>query len=125
MNSVTLLANLCADPEVRALPSGDNLVKLRLAHSRKGKGEEETLFLDAAAFGKTADTIARFFRKGDQILVQGRLKLDRWESREGQQRSKITMVVGTFSFTRGGTGERTQKQPERPAAQRRDGSLTF
>jgi single-strand DNA-binding protein len=114
LNKVFLIGNLTRDPERRALPSGMTVTDLRLAVSRKfrlqsGEDREETLFINVATFGKQAETVAKFMRKGRPILIEGRLRMEEWENKEGQKQSRISVVADHFQFLggpeRGGSAE--------------------
>ena len=71
-------------------------------YTRRDSGErvEETCFVDVEAWGRTGETIARYMKKGRQIFIEGRLKFDSWE-RDGQRRSKLSVVADTFQFIDG------------------------
>src|SRR5688572_25775673 len=103
-NRVQLGGNLTRDPALKYLPSNTPVVEFGVACNRKwrtegGEDREEVTFVDCSAFGKTADTINKFFTKGKPIFVEGRLKFDQWEDKNnGGKRSKITVVVETFQF---------------------------
>lgn len=104
-NKVILMGNLTRDPELRVTANGNSICKLGLATSRvyttkDGERREETTFVDIDAFGKQADVINKYFRKGRPIMVEGRLKLDQWES-DGQKRSKLSVVLENFQFIGG------------------------
>lgn len=102
-NKVILLGNLTRDPEVRATASGTSICKFGLATSRisrnsDGESREEVVFVDVDAFGKQAELIGRYFTKGRPIFIEGRLRLDQWESQTGEKRSKICVVLESFQF---------------------------
>ncbi|MEC8190136.1 MAG: single-stranded DNA-binding protein [Verrucomicrobiota bacterium] len=102
-NKVILMGNLTRDPEMRVTPNGHSICKLGLAVSRTfstrdGERREETAFVDIDAFGKQAEVIAKYMRKGRPIMVEGRLKFDQWESNEGQKRTKLGVVLENFQF---------------------------
>ena len=102
-NKVILMGRLTRDPETRVTASGLTICKLGLACSRAyatkdGERKEETTFIDVDAFGKQAEVITKYMRKGRPIMVEGRLKLDQWESNDGQKRSKLGVVLETFQF---------------------------
>jgi|SRR5581483_5505136 len=107
-NRVTLVGNLTRDPESRELIGANNgttkITEFGLAVSRKyrtssGEDREEVLFIDCTAFGKPAETLGQFCRKGRLLLVEGRLKLDAWEEKlTGARRSKISVIVENFQF---------------------------
>lgn len=105
-NKVILLGNLTRDPETRVTPNGHTICKLGLAVSRSyatkdGERKEETTFVDIDAFGRQAEVITKYMRKGRPIMVEGRLKLDQWESNDGQKRSKLSVVLENFQFVGG------------------------
>ncbi|MEM7790435.1 MAG: single-stranded DNA-binding protein [Verrucomicrobiota bacterium] len=104
-NKVILLGNLTRDPELRVTANGNSICKLGLAVSRAfstkdGERREETTFVDIDAFGKQAEVISKYMRKGRPIMIEGRLKLDQWES-DGQKRSKLSVVLENFQFIGG------------------------
>ena len=105
-NKVILLGNLTRDPETRVTPNGNTICKLGLAVSRSyatkdGERREETTFVDIDAFGRQAEVITKYMRKGRPLMVEGRLKLDQWESNDGQKRSKLGVVLESFQFVGG------------------------
>jgi len=106
-NKVILVGNLTRDPETRVTANGLTICKLGLAVSRvfstrEGERKEETTFIDIDAFGKQAEVLTKYLRKGSPLMVEGRLKLDQWESSEGQKRSKLGVVLENFQFLGGG-----------------------
>jgi single-strand DNA-binding protein len=111
LNKVLLIGRLTRDPESRSLSSGSTVVSFGLAvnrtYTRRDSGEkvEDTCFVDVEAWNRTGETIARYMKKGRQIFIEGRLKFDSWE-REGQRRSKLSVVADTFQFidSNGGGG---------------------
>ena len=104
-NKVILIGNLTRDPELRVTANGNSICKLGLAVNRayqtkEGERREETTFVDVDAFGKQAEVISKYMRKGRALMVEGRLKLDQWES-DGQKRSKLGVVLEGFQFLGG------------------------
>lgn len=102
-NRVTLLGNLTRDPERRVTPKGTSITSFGLAlndsyKGADGKTVEETTFVDVDAFGQQADVIAKYLSKGRLFLVEGKLKLDTWETKEGEKRSKLKVVLTNFQF---------------------------
>src|SRR5215472_12984189 len=115
-NKVILMGNLTRDPELRYTPKGMAIAKIGLAVNRRWKSEtgemkEEVTFVDVDAFGKTAETIAQYLKKGRPILMEGRLKYDTWEDKQtNQKKSKLGVVLESFTFvdsnrTDSGSGE--------------------
>lgn len=102
-NKVILLGNLTRDPETRTTAGGLTIAKLGLAVSRvystkDGERKEETTFVDVDCFGKQAEVIAKYCRKGKPLMIEGRLKLDQWEAQDGTKRQKLGVVLETFQF---------------------------
>ena len=95
-NRVILVGNLTRDPELRYTPSGTPVCDIGLAVNDKRKnpnGEwiEETTFVDVTLWARTAEVASEYLGKGSQVLIEGRLKLDTWET-DGQKRSKLKVV---------------------------------
>ena len=103
-NRVILAGNLTRDPELRYTPKGTAIARIGLAVNRTWKTEtgetkEEVTFVDIDAFGRQAEVIAQYMRKGRPFLVEGRLKLDQWEDKNTHQKqSKLKVVLEAFSF---------------------------
>ena len=102
VNKVFLLGNLTRDPELKPA-GGSNVASFGLATNRKyttssGEHREDTCFVDCEAWGRTAEVMAEHLHKGDPVHVEGRLKLDQWEDRDGNKRSKLTVTVEQFTF---------------------------
>lgn len=130
-NQVILLANTCRDVELSYTPKGTAVGNFSVAVNRKWKNEsgdlmEEVTFLDCVAFGRTAETLAQYVKKGHAVHLVGRLKQDVWDDKTtGQKRSKIKVIVESFTFLnqRDGaqttdTGNPPQARQQRPAARR-------
>ncbi len=97
-NRVFLLGNLTADPESRDLPTGGIVTDLRLAvnrtyRNREGEQTEEVSFIDCTAYGRTAEIARDYLKKGRPVFLEGRIHQDRWETNEGDKRSKLKVVV--------------------------------
>ncbi|MDR2735908.1 MAG: single-stranded DNA-binding protein [Puniceicoccales bacterium] len=102
-NKVILLGNLTRDPEIRTTNSGVSICKFglattRISRSQEGDSREEVVFVDVDCFGKQADLISKYFTKGKPIFIEGRLRLDQWESSSGEKRSKLVVVLESFQF---------------------------
>ena len=105
-NKVILLGRLTRDPELRVTPNGNNICKFSIAVSRKfkaadGSMKDEVTFIDIDAFGKQAEVVSKYFSKGKPIFIEGRLKLDQWETQAGEKRSKLSIVLENFQFVGG------------------------
>lgn len=126
-NKVILVGNLTRDPELRYTPKGTAIAKIGLAVNRvwsneAGEKKEEVTFVDVDVFGRTAENVGQYMRKGRPILVEGRLRLDQWDDKQtGQKRSRLGVVAETVQFlgSAPGTGEvgaPAAPRPARPAA---------
>lgn len=103
LNKVMIMGNLTRDPELRYTPSNTPVVQIGIAVNRRwrsneGEQQEETTFIDCEGWGRTAEVINEYLRKGRPIFVEGRLKLDQWDDKEGNKRSKLKVVIETFQF---------------------------
>lgn len=125
LNKVTLAGRLTRDPETRTLPKGTTVCQFGLAINRQWKGDdgqkkEEVTFLDCEAWSKTADIIAKYFTKGREIYIEGRIRVDQFDDKTtGQKRSKMKVVVESFQFLGskgdGQSGEQQDKSEAPPA----------
>jgi len=103
-NKVILVGNLTRDPELRYTPKGTAIAKFGLAVNRvwtneAGEKKEEVTFIDIDVFGRTAENVAQYMRKGSPMLVEGRLRLDQWDDKQtGQKRSKLGVVGEVIQF---------------------------
>ena len=101
-NKVILIGNLTRNPELRYTPSGTPVASLGLAVSRRYKQgdelKEEVCFVDIVVFGKQAEHCGQYLSKGNGIIVDGRLQQRRWETEDGQKRSKHEVVAQTVTF---------------------------
>ena len=133
-NKVILLGNLTRDPEVRYLPSGTAVASFAIAVNRRYKQGDETKdevsYIDIVVFGKTAENCGQYLNKGDGVLVDGRIQQRRWETEDGQKRSKVEVVAQTVNFMpkrsgqapAGGSRGEAEPLPEQPVD---DGDIPF
>jgi single-strand DNA-binding protein len=115
-NRVILLGNLTRDPQLSYTPSQTAVVDFGLATNRKWKGQdgsdrEEVCFVDCRAFGKTAENINKFFKKGKPIFLEGRLSFDQWTAQDGTKKSKLRVTVDNFQFLPGGRDAQDSDEP--------------
>ncbi|MEO6741648.1 MAG: single-stranded DNA-binding protein [Chthoniobacteraceae bacterium] len=113
LNKVMLMGNLTRDPEIKYTPKGTAIANFGIAVNRTytpegGEKREEVTFIDLEAFGRTAEVIGEYFKKGRPIFIEGRLKLDQWDDKtSGKKMSKLRVVVDSFEFLgsrEGGSG---------------------
>ena len=123
-NKVILVGNLTRDPELRYTPKGMAIAKLGLAVNRTwktetGESKEEVTFVDVDSFGRQAEVIGQYHKKGRPILIEGRLRLDTWDDKQtGQKRSKLGVVLESFQFLDSGRPENSVANGAPPEAPR-------
>lgn len=109
LNKVLLMGNLTRDPQVTYLPSQTAVAEFGLAVNRVFKKQDgtegkETCFVDCQMFGRRAEALAKYVKKGDPLFVEGRLKLDQWQAQDGSKRSRLRVFVENFEFIGRGGG---------------------
>lgn len=112
LNKVLLYGNLTRDPEVRALPSGQQVATFGLATNRsfrnkEGAQQEQTEFHNIVAFGRTAEVMGQYLKKGRPVYVEGRIQTRSWDS-EGTKKYRTEIVVDSFQFGPQGGDRATQ-----------------
>lgn len=123
-NKVILVGNLTRDPELRYTPKGTAIAKIGLAVNRvwtneAGEKKEEVTFVDVDVFGRTAENVGQYMRKGRPILIEGRLRLDQWDDKQtGQKKSKLGVVAETVQFLGSAPGAGEGGAPAAPRAAR-------
>jgi len=127
-NKIILMGNLTRDPQLSYLPSQTPVVEIALAVSRRWKAQDgqqrdEVCFIDCRAYGRTSETINKYFTKGRPILIEGRLQFDTWQSQDGTKRSKHRVFVETFQFvgSRQGAPAGDGREAAAPAGGPREG----
>lgn len=113
MNRVILMGNVGGDPELKTIPNGTAVVKFSLATSRKwkdrdGNRQEETEWHNIEAWGKVGEVIAQYVTKGQKLLVEGRIKTDKWEDQSGAKKYFTKVVLENFHFAGGGRDSNNQ-----------------
>ncbi len=115
VNRVMLAGNLTRDPQVRFFANERAVADFGLAINRRYRGQdgeqkEETTFVDIECWGRTAELVGQYLTKGRNCFVEGNLKFDQWEDRDGNKRSKLKVVAQQVNFidgpSRGGGGDR-------------------
>ena len=125
-NKVILMGNLTRDPELRQTQGGVSVCRFSIAvnesyTAKDGSVRDTPCFVEVDGFGRSAETIAKFFAKGRPILVEGKLRQENWEDKQtGQKRSKLLVVMERFSFVGGKSEDARAERPqeERGAVQR-------
>ena len=133
VNKVILYGNLTRDPELKALPSGSQVAEFSIATNRvykdkNGAKQEEVDFHNIVSFGKQAEVIAQYLKKGRPIFIEGRIRTRSWESKDGTgKRYKTEIVLENFQFGPsprdggGGTSNTEQGAHKKPEKAKEDG----
>ena len=107
INVVVITGNLTHDPELRSLPSGNSVCKLRIANNTRRKdnstGEwvDKPNYFDVTVWGAQGENCARFLTKGRPVAIDGRLEWREWESQEGQKRQSVEIIANSVQFLGG------------------------
>ena len=128
INKAILFGNLTRDPELRALPSGMNVCNFSIAtnrvyRDRDGKKQEQTDFHNVVVFGRQADTVSQYLKKGSSCYVEGRMQTRSWEQ-NGEKKYRTEVVADSVQFgprgsgSGGGSRKSSDEQPaeEMPAS---------
>lgn len=103
-NRIIIMGNLTRDPDLRQLPSGQNVCRLSIASNRQFKNRQsgqmiqEVCYIDVDVWGAQAESTNQYLKKGRPVLIEGRLKLDSWKEADGQSRSKHSIVADRVVF---------------------------
>lgn len=121
LNKVYLIGNLTQDPEFKALPSGSSVASFSLATNRtwtdkQGQRQETAEYHNIVAYGKQAETISQYLKKGSLLFVEGRLQTRSWEAQDGQKKYRTEIIVDTFQFGPKGSGTGSVASQPRPAS---------
>lgn len=109
LNKAFLYGNLTRDPELKSLPSGIKVTSFSIATNRtwkdkNGVKQDSTTFHNIVAFGKTAEIIAQYLKKGRGVFVEGRIENRSWEDKDGTKKYRSEIVVDNFQFGPGSDG---------------------
>jgi single-strand DNA-binding protein len=109
LNKAMVFGNLTRDPELRALPSGMNVVNFSVATNRTykdrdGKKQEQTDFHNVVVFGRQADTVNQYLKKGSSVFVEGRMQTRSWEGKDGEKKYRTEIVADRVQFGPRGSG---------------------
>lgn len=123
MNKIFILGNLTRDPQLSYTPNQTPVVDFGMATNRKWKTQgneerEEVCFIDCRMFGKRAEVINKYVKKGEKLLVEGRLAFDSWEAQDGTKRSKHRINVENFEFI-------SNRERQEPKQQVDDDNIPF
>jgi single-strand DNA-binding protein len=106
LNRVMLLGNLTRDPELKTTPKGTAVTDLAIAVNESYKAQDgsivkETLYVDVEVWGRQAETCCQYLHKGDPVFVEARLRLEQWQTKEGENRRMLKVRGDRVQFLRG------------------------
>ncbi len=128
LNKMTIIGNLGRDPEVRYTPDGLAVTNFTVAVNERVKGEDRTIWFKVVAFGRTGEVCGEYLSKGRQVYVEGQLRPDEWEDRDGNKRFSLEITASKVVFLSGkgdagsgsdyGSGrDHSYQRPSQPAPQ--------
>jgi single-strand DNA-binding protein len=97
-NRITLVGNLTRDPEIRYIESGKAVTKFALAVNRRTKQGDETMFIDIVAWDRLGEICNQYLKKGMSALVEGRLAIRNYETKEGEKRKAVEVVASDMQM---------------------------
>ena len=109
LNKALIFGNMTRDPELRAMPSGMNVCSFGIAtnrvyRDRDGKKQEQTDFHNIVVFGRQADTVAQYLKKGSSVFIEGRIQNRSWEGKDGEKKYRTEIVAERVQFGPRGSG---------------------
>lgn len=122
LNKAIVFGNLTRDPELKALPSGSNVATFSIATNRifkdrTGQNQTEVQYHNVVVFGRQAETVYQYLKKGSTALIEGRIQNRSWDAPDGQKRYRSEIVAERVQFgpRRDGGGPRTSQEPSTPS----------
>jgi len=112
MNKYIALGNLTKDPELKSTKTGKNVCTFTLAVNNNQQGAN-VLFIDVETWGKVAENCGRFLSKGRKVIIEGRLQLNSWKSKDGESRQKIYCTADVVHFLSRGESNNESKQEDK------------
>ena len=119
INRVNITGNLTRDPELRATAGGTQILSFGVAvndrrkNPQTGAWEDVPNFVDCIVFGQRAEAVSRFITKGSKVAIEGKLRFSSWETKDGDRRSKLEVIVDEIDFMSRASGQ----QVTSPAAE--------
>jgi len=103
VNKVIITGRVTRDSELRETPGGTSVTDISVVSNRiwtkNGERQEDATFVDVTIWGKQAETLSPMLTKGRHVMIEGRLKLNSWETDEGVKRSKLSVVAESVNLT--------------------------
>jgi single-strand DNA-binding protein len=116
INKVIIAGNITRDPEVKFLENERCVCSFSLAvnesyKDKNGERKESVTFIDCEAWGRTAELIGQYLRKGSPCFIEGKLKLEKWDDKDGNKRSKFKVVADSVQFLNSGKKDEAERLP--------------
>ena len=130
INRVILIGRLTRDVDLKSTNNGGQFARISIASNRSiynkssGESKEEVGFFDCVAFGKQAETMAKYLQKGRRVCIEGHLKWSSWES-DGKKQSKVEISVDQFQFLDAKSGEAGASPQSEPSGITSDDDIPF
>lgn len=127
INKAFIFGNLTRDPEVRAMPSGMNVCSFTVAtnrvyRDRDGKKQEQADFHNVVVFGRQADTVSQYLKKGSSVFVDGRIQTRSWDGKDGEKKYRTEIVAERVQFGPRSTGSTSTRRQDDPGDMPDDGA---
>lgn len=121
INRVNISGNLTRDPELRATPSGQQVLTFGVAvndrrRNQQGEWEDVPNYVDCVVFGSRAEALSKYLSKGSKVAIEGKLRYSSWETKDGQHRSKLEVSVDEIEFMSPKPTSSTPKPPAPPVS---------
>lgn len=129
LNKALIIGNITRDPEIKALPTGMKVASFGIATNRTYKvndvKKEDVEYHNIVAFGKTAETISTYCKKGDNLFIEGRIQTRSWDAQDGTKKYRTEIIVDNFQFGKKqqekNTNEEEKQQRTSPSEDYPDG----
>lgn len=115
MFKATVIGNLGRDPDVRPLQSGKKVASFSVASTEKTGNGQETIWINCEAWEKTAEVAEKYLRKGSQVYIEGRMKLEKWTDKEGRERETYKLVIADMRLIGGKPDNATEQKTAQTA----------
>lgn len=132
INRASVAGNLTRDPELRTVGNDRQVASLTVAvdeqwRDKNGEQQEQVAFINVSAWGKTAEIIGQYLSKGSRVFIEGRIKQDNWEDKDGNKRSKLFIMADSVQFldSKPKDGQAAPAQRQAPAVSYDDSEAPF
>ena len=126
LNKVFIIGNLTRDPELRTMPAGGSVASFGVATNRvwkdkQGQQQKDTQFHNVVVFGRQADTVAQYLKKGSSALIEGRIQTRNWEAQDGSKRNRTEIVAERVQFGPRRQGQESEQDAAAPQSKNKAG----